>query len=167
MIGIYGGSFDPIHLGHLATATFLKSELNLKKCLLMPCALPVHKTGLHYSDSQRLDMLNLAIQDYSELEIDEREIARGGDSFTIDTLKELKNEQLSETFCLVIGMDSFLQFKSWKCWQEFANFVHLIVLARPNYKADNHSLTSFQTTSDKKNICQNNNMASFTFPSAP
>ncbi|HIF88511.1 MAG TPA: nicotinate-nucleotide adenylyltransferase [Candidatus Thioglobus sp.] len=152
MIGIYGGSFDPVHLGHLGTAIAIKNELNLEKCLMMPCATPAHKAGLHYSDSERLDILNLAIQDYSELEIDKREIARGGDSFTIDTLKECRQESPDKTLCLIIGMDSFMQFKSWKCWQEFTNFVHLIVLARPNYKADNHSLTSFHTTSDKKHL---------------
>lgn len=154
MIGIYGGSFDPVHLGHLATATFLKSELDLERCLLMPCAIPVHKTGLYYSNSQRLEMLNLAIQDYSELEIDEREISRGGSSFTIDTLKELKNEQPNETFCLIIGMDTFMQFNSWKQWGEFFNYVHIVVLVRTGYETDNLTLTSFETIQDKQLLAE-------------
>ena len=154
MIGIYGGSFDPVHLGHLATATFLKSELDLERCLLMPCAIPVHKTGLYYSNSQRLEMLNLAIQDYSELEIDEREISRGGSSFTIDTLKELKNEQPNETFCLIIGMDTFIQFNSWKQWSEFFNYVHIVVLVRTGYETDNLTLTSFETIQDKQLLAE-------------
>ena len=154
MIGIYGGSFDPIHLGHLSAATFLKSELNLEKCLLMPCALPVHKTGLHYSDNQRLDMLNLAIQDYIELEIDTREITRGGDSYTIDTLKELKSQQPSEIFCLIVGMDSFMQFKSWKQWSEFFNYTHIVVLGRPGYEIENLTLTSFDTTQNKQRLAE-------------
>ena len=157
MIGIYGGSFDPVHLGHLATAAFLKSELNLEKCLLMPCAIPVHKMGLHYSNSQRLEMLNLAILDYIELEIDSREIARGGDSYTIDTLRELKSEQPNETFCLIIGMDSFMQFMSWKNWQDFASLAHLIVLPRPNYQNNNRSLASFETTEDKQLLTKHQN----------
>jgi nicotinate-nucleotide adenylyltransferase len=152
MIGIYGGSFDPIHLGHLRTAIAIKNELNLEKCLLMPCATPVHKEGLYYSDSERLEMLNLSLQDFPELEIDTREMDKGGDSFTIDILKEYRDENPNETLCLIIGMDSFMQFKSWKCWQKFTNFIHLIVLARPNYKADNLSLVSFQTTPDKKHL---------------
>ena len=154
MIGIYGGSFDPVHLGHLATAKFIKSELNLERCLLMPCAIPVHKTGLHYSNHQRLEMLNFAIQEYSELEIDEREISRGGDSFTIDTLKELKNEQPNETFCLIIGMDSFMQFNSWKQRGEFFNYVHIVVLGRPGYEIDNLTLTSFKTTQNKQLLAE-------------
>jgi nicotinate-nucleotide adenylyltransferase len=157
MIGIYGGSFDPIHLGHLAAATFLKSELNLEKCLLMPCALPVHKAGLYYSDNQRLDMLNLATEDYSELEVDEREITRGGDSYTIDTLKELKDEQPSETFCLIIGMDSFIQFKSWKQWSEFFNYAHIVVLGRPGYEAESLNLTSFEATQNKQHLAERQN----------
>jgi len=154
MTGIYGGSFDPIHLGHLTTAVAIKNELNLEKCLLMPCATPVHKASLKYSDNERLDMLNLAIQDYSELEIDGREITRGGDSYTIDTLKELKDEQPGETLCLIIGMDSFIQFKSWKQWSEFFNYAHVVVLGRPGYEANNLTLTSFEATQNKQHLAE-------------
>jgi len=149
MIGIYGGSFDPIHLGHLSSATFVKNELNLEKCLLMPCAIPVHKESLHYSSSQRLEMLNLATQDADELAIDKREIHRGGGSYTIDTLKELKSEQPDEIFCLIIGMDSFMQFKSWKQWDEFFNYTHLIVLGREGFNTANLALNSFKNTQKK------------------
>jgi nicotinate-nucleotide adenylyltransferase len=157
MIGIYGGSFDPIHLGHLETATSIKSELNLEKCLLMPCATPVHKEGLHYSDFERLEMLNLALKDYPKLEIDTREINKGGDSFTIDTLKQLRDEKPNEIFCLIIGMDSFIQFKSWKNWQDFSALAHLIVLARPNYQNNNLSLASFDAIQDIKSLAGQQN----------
>ena len=157
MIGIYGGSFDPIHLGHLETATSIKSELNLEKCLLMPCATPVHKKGLHYSDFERLEMLNLALKDYPKLEIDTREINKGGDSFTIDTLKQLRDEKPNEIFCLIIGMDSFIQFKSWKNWQDFSALTHLIVLARPNYQNNNLSLASFDAIQDVKSLAGQKN----------
>ena len=149
MIGIYGGSFDPIHLGHLNTASSVIKELDLDKCLLMPCATPVHKDALHFSDAERIHMLNLALQDYPELAVDLTEIERGGHSFTIDTLKKLTCTQADETFCLIIGMDSFIQFKTWKCWQEFADYVHLIVLPRPNYQSNTQSLEPFQTTAEK------------------
>jgi nicotinate-nucleotide adenylyltransferase len=150
MIGIYGGSFDPVHLGHLQTALSVKKELDLEKCLLMPCASPVHKNGLHYSDNERIKMLNLALQDYPELEVNLIEIKRGGHSYTIDTLKDLAQTQPDEIICLIIGMDSFAQFKSWKCWREFANYVHLIVLPRPNYQNNSLSLAPFQTTTEKQ-----------------
>jgi len=123
----------------------------------MPCAIPVHKTGLHYSDGERLDMLNLAIQDYCQLEIDEREISKGGNSYTIDTLKELKSKQCSETFCLIIGMDSFMQLKSWKQWGEFSNYAHIVVLRRPDYEIDSLTLTSFETVQDKQLLAERQN----------
>ena len=150
MIGIYGGSFDPVHLGHLQTASSVKKELGLEKCLLMPCASPVHKDGLHYSDNQRITMLNLALQDYPELGVDLTEIERGGDSYTIDTLKNLATAGQDETTCLIIGMDSLTQFKSWKNWQEFADYIHLVVLPRPSYQNHSQSLVPFQTTSEKQ-----------------
>lgn len=70
MIGVYGGSFDPIHLGHLKTAKFIKHELGLNRMLLLPCNQPVHRQPLHYTASQRLEILNLGLKDFSELEVD-------------------------------------------------------------------------------------------------
>ena len=92
MIGIYGGSFDPVHLGHLNTAKSIKKELNFERLFLLPCFKPVHKNSLHYSSTQRVEMLDLAIKKYPSLEIDTREIDRGGNSFMIDTLAELIKE---------------------------------------------------------------------------
>ena len=117
MIGIYGGSFDPVHLGHLNTAKSIKKELNFERLFLLPCFEPVHKNSLHYSSTQRLEMLDLAIKKYPSLEIDTREIDRGGNSFMIDTLAELIKEFKGKTICLIIGMDSFINFKTWKKWE--------------------------------------------------
>ena len=114
MIGIFGGSFDPVHLGHLKTAKSIKKELNFERLFLLPCHDPVHKNSLHYSPKQRLEMLNLAIKDYPSLEIDTREIDREGNSYMIDTLAALTEEFKGKTICLIIGMDSFLSFKKWK-----------------------------------------------------
>ena len=157
MIGVYGGSFDPIHLGHLETAVSIKNELNLENCLLMPCATPVHKNSLQFSNNERLEMLNLAIEDFPELSLDTRETNKGGDSFTIDTLKDLRKEKPNETFCLIIGMDSFNQFKHWKNWKNFSAFVHLVVLARPKYKTSSLSLASFTHTEDKQQLAKQQN----------
>jgi len=95
-------------------------------------------------------MLNLSLQNYPELEIDTREMDKGGDSYTINTLRALKDEAPKETFCLIIGMDSFNQFKSWKNWQDFSAFAHLIVLARPNYQYNNLAPASFEVIQDKQ-----------------
>ena len=116
MIGIYGGSFDPVHLGHLITAESIKKELNFERLFLLPCCVPVHKNSLHYSSKQRLEMLSLAIKEFPSLEIDTREIDRGGSSYMIETLAEIVKEFKDNTICLIIGMDSFKTFKTCKKW---------------------------------------------------
>ena len=148
MIGIYGGSFDPIHLGHLKTATTLKTELQLDHLFLLPCCEPVHKDGLKYPSNDRLKMLNLALEKFSTLEIDSREILRGGGSYMIDTLHELKQIYRDEPICLIIGMDSFLKIKTWKDWQEFSKLAHLVILERQGFNIIDSSLDSFHNTKD-------------------
>ena len=152
MIGIYGGSFDPIHLGHLKTATTLKTELQLDHLFLLPCCEPVHKDGLKYPSNDRLKMLNLALEKFSTLEIDSREILRGGGSYMIDTLHELKQIYRDEPICLIIGMDSFLKFKTWKDWQEFSKLVHMVILQRQGFGLIDSSLGSFQTTKEVQQL---------------
>ena len=152
MIGIYGGSFDPVHLGHLKTATSIKNELDIERLFLLPCYEPVHKQSLNYSSEQRLEMLSLAIQDFPELEIDTREILREGSSFMIDTLIELVEEFNNHTICLIIGMDSFINFKTWKQWDEFADLVHMVVLPRSGDQPDKKSLDTFDLAKDKDHL---------------
>ncbi len=152
MIGIFGGSFDPVHLGHLKTAKSIKKELNFEKLFLLPCHDPVHKNSLHYSPKQRLEMLNLAIKDYPSLEIDTREIDREGNSYMIDTLADLTEEFKGKTICLIIGMDSFLSFKTWKKWDEFARLVHLIILPRNTYGLTEKSLETFDLALDNNDL---------------
>ena len=148
MIGIYGGSFDPVHLGHLRTATSLKTELKLNHLFLLPCCEPVHKDGLKYSSNDRLKMLNLSLDNFSTLEIDSREILRGGGSYMIDTLHELKQIYKDEPICLIIGMDSFIKIKTWKDWQEFSKLVHLVILQRQGFNLTDSSLDSFYTSKE-------------------
>ena len=152
MIGIFGGSFDPVHLGHLKTAKSIKKELNFERLFLLPCHDPVHKNSLHYSPKQRLEMLNLAIKDYPSLEIDTREINREGNSYMIDTLADLTEEFKGKTICLIIGMDSFLSFKTWKKWDEFARLVHLIILPRNTDRLAENNLETFDLALDKSDL---------------
>ena len=148
MIGIYGGSFDPIHLGHLQTATSIKNELSISRLFMLPCFEPVHKNTLHYTSQQRLQMLNLAIKEFTNLEIDTREILRGGSSFMIDTLLDLKESFQNEPICLIIGMDSFINFKTWKNWDEFSKLIHLIVLPRDGDQPTSKNLETFELVNE-------------------
>ena len=152
MIGVYGGSFDPVHFGHLKTANSIKNELNFERLFLLPCFEPVHKNSLHYSSIERLEMLSLAIKEFPSLEIDTREIDRGGSSFMIDTLIELLEEYKENNICLIIGMDSFISFKTWKKWDQFASLVHLIVLPRNSGQPSQNSLDTFQLAIDKNDL---------------
>ena len=139
MIGFFGGSFDPVHFGHLKNVVSLKDTLNLSKLFLMPCAAPVHKNGLNFSNDQRLEMLQLATQEFNELSIDLREINRDSASYTIESLIDINHEYPDTPICLIIGMDSFINLPTWKNYQDFHQYVHLIVIARPNYQAPSTS----------------------------
>ena len=152
MIGIYGGSFDPVHLGHLITAESIKKELNFERLFLLPCCEPVHKNSLHYSSKQRLEMLSLAIKEFPSLEIDTREIDRGGSSYMIETLAEIVKEFKDSTICLIIGMDSFVTFKTWKKWDEFAKLAHLIILPRITNQHPQKGLDTFNIALDKNHL---------------
>ncbi|MDB3869971.1 nicotinate (nicotinamide) nucleotide adenylyltransferase [Candidatus Thioglobus sp.] len=149
MIGFFGGSFDPVHFGHLNNAQQLKNELNLSELFLMPCREPVHKKTLTFSTEQRLQMLQIAIQDFAELSMDTREINRKSESYSIDSLKEIALEFPDEIICLIIGMDSFNQLSSWKDYQKFHQYCHVIVLARPGEKNEKNYAEFTPTQSPK------------------
>jgi len=146
MIGFFGGSFDPIHFGHLKSAVSLKNTLNLSELFLMPCAVPVHKDRLNFSNTQRLEMLQLAIQEFNKLSIDLREINRDSASYTIESLIDIKHEYPDTSICLIIGMDSFINLPTWKDYQDFHQHIHLIVIARPGHQASNDLTHSFTPT---------------------
>jgi nicotinate-nucleotide adenylyltransferase (EC 2.7.7.18) len=147
MIGFFGGSFDPVHFGHLKNAVSLKDTLNLSKLFLMPCAAPVHKNKLNFSNAQRLEMLRLATQEFNELSLDLREINRDSDSYTIESLIDIKHEYPDTPICLIIGMDSFINLSTWKDYQDFHQYAHLVVIARPNYQAPSTSYSFTLTQS--------------------
>lgn len=130
MIGFFGGSFDPVHYGHLKTANAIKKELKLNQLFLMPCKVPVHKNALQFSNKQRLEMLNLALVEFDDLQIDTREIDRQGASYTIDTLKQINKNYPNKEIFLIMGEDSFNTLETWKDYQEFNDYAQLVVLPR-------------------------------------
>jgi nicotinate-nucleotide adenylyltransferase len=132
-LGILGGTFDPIHLGHLRMALELQQAFNLSKVHLIPCYQPVHRESPVVSPEQRLAMVKCAVADEPVLHADAREIKRQGPSYTIDNLLELREEQPNTAFCLLVGSDAFLGFLSWNRWQEILNLSHIIVAHRPQY----------------------------------
>jgi len=135
MIGILGGSFDPIHFGHLRLALELYEDLGLRQVRLIPSGLPPHRAPPFASPAQRLRMLKAALIDAPGLGIDERELARSGPSYTIDTLTSLRAELGGVPLCLILGMDAFLSLNTWRRWHEIITLAHIIVAQRPGYDA--------------------------------
>ena len=154
MIGFFGGSFDPVHFGHLDNARAMKRLLDLSELYLMPCAKPVHKSELSFSNQARIEMLQLAIQDYDELKIDLREINRESASYTITSLIEIKQQYPTTPICLIMGMDSYVNLPSWKDYQEFAQYTHLVILNRPEFTNNQIEFDLFTETQNINDLHQ-------------
>lgn len=133
MIGIYGGTFDPVHFGHLRPALDVLQALQLEQIRFIPCGVPPHRQQPVAAAAHRVAMLQQAIVGQDVFVIDEREIARGGTSFMIDTINSLQAEYADKDFCLIIGTDAFNDFDSWKEWQTIVAKIRLVVAHRPNY----------------------------------
>jgi nicotinate-nucleotide adenylyltransferase len=133
-VGIFGGTFDPIHHGHLRTALELYQRFDLQEVRLVPCQKPVLDKTAYATTEQRLQMLQLAIKDQPGLVIDEREIKRATPSFTIDTLISLRKEFPLTPLCLILGYDNLLNLERWHRWQELLKFAHLLINSRPLYE---------------------------------
>jgi len=144
-IAVLGGTFDPVHLGHLRLAIDLAETLKLEQIRLMPGYQPVHRDSPSATPEQRLDMLKLAVADIKQLSIDDRELQRKGPSFTLLSLQEIRCEIGPEQpMFFILGEDAFSQFDSWHQWQKLINYAHLLVAVRPgNYPKMSQQLSNF------------------------
>ncbi len=134
MIGIFGGTFDPVHFGHLRPALELFEILGLEELRLVPAGTPPHRRPPRANSAQRLQMLRLAIAGQPGFVLDEREIERSGPSYMVDTLAELRSELGGQRpLCLLLGMDAFLGLTSWHRWEEIPRLAHLVVSHRPGW----------------------------------
>ena len=132
-IGLFGGTFNPIHRGHLLAADSVRTQLQLDEIRFLPAACSPFKTRPEVNDAHRVEMLELAIEDHSGLKVDTRELQRPGSSYTIDTLVDIAREHPKDRLYLLIGMDAWHQFEDWQRWQEIVKFCHLVVLSRPGF----------------------------------
>lgn len=132
-IAYLGGTFDPVHFGHLRLAEELVEKLNLSAVNLLPCHIPPHKATPKVNAQTRSQMLALATDDNPNLQIDLRELQRKTPSYTIDTLKALRAEHPQQPLIFAIGMDSFLSLHKWHKWQQLLDYCHLVVFSRPGY----------------------------------
>ncbi len=131
MIGILGGTFDPVHFGHLRPALEIRQLLGLQEIRLIPSRIPPHRAQPLASASQRVAMLEAAIRHHPVLRIDTRELERDGPSWTLDTLVSLREELGGQGICLLLGMDAFRGLSTWHRWHELPDYCHIVVMTRP------------------------------------
>jgi nicotinate-nucleotide adenylyltransferase len=131
MLGIFGGTFDPIHYGHLRTALDVQQALSLREVRFIPCGEPPHRNKPLAEPLQRLAMVRAAIAGQANFSVDDREIRRGGPSYMVDTLTSLKDDFKSESLCLILGADAFNGLPQWHRWQDIFELANVVVMQRP------------------------------------
>lgn len=142
IIGILGGTFDPVHLGHLHLAKEALKQAELTEIRFIPCYQSPHKKMPVATGKQRLVMLKFATKPYKNFYVDDRELQRKNTSYTIDTLKSLRQEiGKQQPICLIMSMDAFAKFNYWHKWQEITKLCHIIVADRP----DSQPITDTET----------------------
>lgn len=134
-MGVFGGTFDPVHYGHLRSALELVERLQLEQLRLMPSAQPPLRAAPQCSAAHRAAMVELAIAGEPRLACDPRELSRTGKSYTIDSLVELRQEVGAQSgLCMVLGCDAVLDITHWHRWQELLDWAHIVVIARPGWQ---------------------------------
>ena len=130
-LALLGGTFDPVHYGHLRLADEVRRALGLAEVRLLPAGDPPHRGGPAASAEDRLAMLRLAVREFPGLVVDDREIERAGKSYTVLTLEELRREHAQRPLLLLTGADAFRGLPTWHRWREIFPLAHVVVVARP------------------------------------
>jgi len=132
MIGIFGGTFDPIHFGHLRSALEMLQDLLLQEIRFIPIRTAVHRTQPVATAAQRLAMMQAAVEGQPGFIVDPRELQRTGSSYSYDTLVSLRVEfGLRLPICLLMGLDAFVELPTWHRWEDIAGMAHLVAMRRP------------------------------------
>lgn len=162
LIGLLGGTFDPIHLGHLDIAAKLAKKLNLAQVQFIPSGNPPHRQPIA-STQDRLAMVKLALANHKNFVVNDIEIKKPELRYTIDTLKVLKHELKDKTLCFILATDAFAHFNQWRDWQQILNYCHLIIAPRPDFPfpterwvthlLDRHEIKTAQQLHDKNSGC--------------
>ncbi|MCG8377859.1 MAG: nicotinate-nucleotide adenylyltransferase [Proteobacteria bacterium] len=154
LIGILGGTFDPIHYGHIRLALEAVEQLDLDQVRLIPLNIPPHRHNPVASAVDRQNMLELAVRNETSLYIDLRELESEEVSYTIDTLKSLRNEFRNDVLFLIVGRDAFNKIDCWKDWQHLLDYAHIIVANRPGESSQDitNKINDWLTENQIKNI---------------
>lgn len=137
LTAFFGGTFDPIHYGHLRPVSALATEIGLQHITLLPNNVPPHRAQPEATAQQRKHMVTLAIADNPLFSVDDRELQRTTPSYTIETLEHLRAEKGDTTpLAFIIGQDSLLTLHTWHRWESLLDVCHLLVCARPGYRSE-------------------------------
>ncbi|MFP4334995.1 MAG: nicotinate-nucleotide adenylyltransferase [Wenzhouxiangella sp.] len=135
-VAIFGGTFDPVHYGHLRAAAEIAERLKVSDFRLVPAGQPPHRSGTWAEAFHRLAMLELAVAPYSDLHVDAREVLRNGPSFMVDTLESVRAEVADVPLLLCVGQDAANHLERWERWQQLLDLAHLVVMTRPSSAPD-------------------------------
>lgn len=139
-IGIYGGSFDPVHLGHLRAALEMQQAFALSEVRFIPSGQPPHRAAPDATEDLRLRMLAAATDDQPGFVVDRRELRREAPSYTVTTLESLRADYPDAGLVLIVGMDAFLGLPQWHRWRELFELAHLVVAHRPGWRPPGHGV---------------------------
>ena len=143
-LGVLGGTFNPIHFGHLAAAELVRDRLKLDRVLFIPSYLPPHKQEMEIpSATHRQEMVKLAIAGNPHFALSDIEVKREGRSYSIDTMEELERLYPGTEFYFITGIDSFSEIQTWKEWERLLSRCRFVVLSRPGYAFSDLTSISF------------------------
>lgn len=180
LIGIYGGTFDPVHYGHLRVAEEVAESLRLDRLYFLPAGQPRLRNLPLASNQHRCAMLRLAIRENTRFCLDNRELRRAGETRSVESLREIRQaafEEKGETaICFIIGADAFLKLPQWYCWQELFELCHIVIVNRPGnplikYAADLPSalkaVCEHRWTNNAANLCKTSSGQIYVAPTTP
>lgn len=132
LLGVFGGTFNPIHNGHVEPIREAAKMLGISEVITLPCANPPHRPAPKITSEHRISMVKIAVADDPLFIVDDRELKRDALSYTVDTLASLKQDYPEHTLCFFIGTDSLLDFQNWYQWRTILQYAHLVVSRRVN-----------------------------------
>lgn len=130
MIGIFGGTFDPVHRGHLALAETASEKIGLQQVIFIPLGVPPHRSQPQASAELRVSMLHKALEPYASFELNTLEVEKTSPSWTVETLEHFSRSMPTETLCLLLGSDAFKPINTWYQWQTLIEYCHIAVVSR-------------------------------------
>lgn len=134
-IAIFGGTFDPIHQGHVQTSLSIQSNFNFDSYYFLPCKIPVLKSAAYANNQQRIDMIELVIKNHPEFKVDLREIKRDSPSYMVETLTSFREENKEASLTLILGYDAFLTLPQWHHWKEIIKLSNLLIINRNQFSS--------------------------------